>query len=335
MLIVSFGVNGWKIAPLSVNPLIGPSPETLIKVGARQTYLIVVENQWFRLFSPIVLHAGLVHFFINMLAMWCLGAAVEQSHGHAACAILFIIPAVGGNILSAIFLPQYISVGASGGLFGLIGGCFADITLNWNLLFLKTTTDQDQRWLHRMVVFWLFMDIFINMLIGFTPIVDNFTHLGGLLYGFCCGLSTLERLGEGFFGVTGTKYDQFKKLVVRFFGIIVSVISIVVTTIVLANSDGTTSPCNGCRYISCVPFPFREEKWWYCDDCDFVSADLYAASDGSGLYETIDITCPGGNVTEVAIAKDGITSKEVLQKRLPTYCRDYCADVFASHRALF
>lgn len=49
-LILSIGVNGWKVEPFSVNPMIGPSAETLIKIGAKKTSLIVDENQWYRLF---------------------------------------------------------------------------------------------------------------------------------------------------------------------------------------------------------------------------------------------------------------------------------------------
>lgn len=66
-------------------------------------------------FTSKFLHAGIIHFVINMLALWFIGYAVEQSHGFFAAALLFILPAVGGTLLSAIFLPEYISVGASGG----------------------------------------------------------------------------------------------------------------------------------------------------------------------------------------------------------------------------
>ena len=85
-----------------------------------------------------------------MTALWFIGKAVEQCHGFAAAAILFIIPAVGGTILSAIFLPEYISVGASGGIFGLIGACIADICINWSLLFSKhvNTSDEGARFRH-------------------------------------------------------------------------------------------------------------------------------------------------------------------------------------------
>jgi membrane associated rhomboid family serine protease len=92
--------------------MIGPSAATLIRMGAKDSYLIVSENEAWRLLSSAVLHAGLVHYFINMLALWFVGKAIESSHGVIAMAILFIIPAIGGTILSAIFLPQYITVGA-------------------------------------------------------------------------------------------------------------------------------------------------------------------------------------------------------------------------------
>lgn len=62
--------------------------------------------------------AGLVHYVINMLALRFVGAAVEMSHGWFAAFVIFTLSAVGGTILSAIFLPDAISVGASGGIFG-------------------------------------------------------------------------------------------------------------------------------------------------------------------------------------------------------------------------
>lgn len=341
MMIVTFAVNGWKFEPLKVNPLIGPSSDTLVSCGARETNLIVNHGEWFRLFSPLVLHAGLVHYVINMLAMWYIGGAVEQSHGFVTAAVLFILPAVGGNILSAICLPQYISVGASGGIFGLIGACFADICLNWNLLFLRTTTDDDTRHRHTMVLLWLFVDIIVNCLIGFTPLVDNFTHLGGFFYGLACGLSTIDRLAVGFFGLSSSasvqstgssskNLQQTKDLLLKLSGLMASVVAIMVTTVLLIQSDGVTSPCHGCRYLSCVPFPPRaDDKWWYCDDCDFVTADLYVAANGSGLYEEIELTCPGGHEEVfIVISNEGFTEKEEVRRALPGYCRSHCTNIF-------
>lgn len=331
MMIVVFSLGKWKIAPMSVNPLVGPNADVLIKAGARDTSLIVNEGQWFRLVSPVVLHAGVIHFVVNMLALWFIGAAVEQSHGFASAAILFFIPAVGGNILGAIFLPQYISVGASGGIFGLIGGCIADIALNWNLLFIKGENDEDNsRWRHSVAFFWLFFDILLNCVIGFTPFVDNFTHLGGLLYGICCGVSTIERLAVGFFGVATGKLSSIRNNLVRFCGLIFSVFLIMITTVLLVQSDGTTSPCPSCRFVSCVPFPFgSEHKWWHCDDCNAAVADLIKFRATSTYYDRIDMTCPDGEMTLINITDAKLSDTDGIRRKLPTYCRKNCDDVFS------
>lgn len=175
-LIASFAVNGWTVEPLDVNPMIGPSAETLIRMGAKDSYLIVVDNQAWRLVSSIILHAGLVHYFINMLALWFVGSAIETCHGPIAAAIQFIIPAVGGTVLSAIFLPEYITVGASGGIFGYIGACLADIVMNWKLLFCDFVTENGKKHHHVMVIVILVLDIALNCIIGLTPYVDNFTR---------------------------------------------------------------------------------------------------------------------------------------------------------------
>ncbi|KAL3799010.1 hypothetical protein HJC23_005149 [Cyclotella cryptica] len=332
VLIASYGLNGWKVEPLSVNPMIGPSAETLLRMGAKQTSLIVNQGEWYRLFSPMVLHAGLIHYFLNMTALWFIGKAVEQCHGFAAAAIIFIIPAVGGTIMSAIFLPEYISVGASGGIFGLIGACIADICINWSLLFSKhvNSSDEGTRFRHLKVLMWLLFDIVINCLVGLTPFVDNFTHLGGMVYGFLCGLSTIERLSTDFFGIATSTLSRIRNLFVRFSGLLLSVVLIMVTTALLVESDGGASPCSSCRYVSCVPFPpwaGEDAKWWYCDDCSRVTAD--AKLDSSGYY-SLSLTCPDGVIEEIDLSDELVTDRQWIRRQLPNLCRKHCENLFAS-----
>jgi len=261
----------------------------------------VDKNKWFRLFTPMLLHAGIIHYFINMLALWLIGYAAEQSHGCIASAILFMILEVGGTIISAIFLPEYISVGASGGIFGLIGAYLADIFSNWNLLFSKEVNNSDEgtRFRYIKVLLWLFLDILLNILIGFTPYVENFTHMGGMVYGFLCGLSTMERLSKAFFGVK--VQCSFQVLVIKLFRIILSLILIVTSVVILASSDGTASTCHDCCFVSCLPFPFwalYDQKWWYCDNCNLVTADAHKNKDtrnrqmrsGRGKHRMVRVT---------------------------------------------
>ena len=58
VMIASIGVNEWSIEPLDENPMIGPSAETLIHMGAKESKLIVLENQSWRLFTSAVLHVS-------------------------------------------------------------------------------------------------------------------------------------------------------------------------------------------------------------------------------------------------------------------------------------
>lgn len=329
-LIVSIGINGWRVEPLTVNPMIGPSAQTLIDVGAKKTSLIVNDGEWFRLFTPMFLHAGVIHFVLNMLALWFIGYAVEQNHGFLNVAILFIVPATGGTIISALFLPEYISVGASGGIFGLIGGCIADIIANWSLLFSKEL-NQGESFKHVKVLIWLMLDILLNVIIGLTPFVDNFTHLGGMIYGLLCGLSTLERLSKAFFGVKRGLCSKMGGAFLRFFGVILSVFCIIITIVILAESDGKRiSNCKGCRYVSCVPFPFwadSDNKWWYCDDCELVSGDARQNSN-TGFYNSMNLTCPDGEDVFIDLSEDQINDQQYLSKQLPKFCRDYCENLF-------
>lgn len=333
MMFLGFAFNSWSFEPLDVNPLIGPSAKTLVELGARDTSAIVEDGQWFRLFTPLVLHAGLIHYLINMAALFFIGGAVEQSHGMFNTTLIFLISGVGGNILSAIFLPQYISVGASGGIFGLIGACLADIMLNWNILFLKSSEDDEKtRSRNIWAIVWITVELIVNILLGTTPYIDNFTHLGGLLYGFFCGLSTIESAVVGFFGYREDLCDKIRTFTIRFFGLIASVVFIMLTTAWLASSEVGENPCPNCRYFSCVPFPWwagDEDKWWHCDDCDRVTADLIRST--TDFYDTIRLTCPNDALSYIDVTSEKYSTPDDIRGKLPDYCRDYCAEVFSSN----
>jgi membrane associated rhomboid family serine protease len=362
IMIATIAMNGFKVEPLGENPMIGPSAQTLIKMGAKDSQKIVVEDEGWRLLSSTMLHAGLVHYFINMLALWFVGAAIEMSHGWVAAAIIFTISAVGGAILSAIFLPEYITVGASGGIFGFIGACLADIVMNWKLLFCDLVSENGTKHRHAIVVVVLLLDIGLNSIIGLTPFVDNFTRklmcstvqyhsdlllllcallqtevltyscfvslvptvdLGGMMYGFFCGMSTMGRLSTDFFGLEEGMLPRTKHFIARFFGVIISVAAIIATLVILLNGDGETDPCPACTWLSCVPFPPWEadnSKWWYCDDCNRVTADIVVEPE---LH--LDLYCPNGNMAYIDLTGENSVGRDSLEKKLPSFCREYCS----------
>jgi len=86
--------------------------------------------------------------------------------------------------------------------------------------------------------------------------------------------------------------------------------------------DGATTPCPNCTWLSCVTFPPWEDnnnKWWYCDDCGLVSADIVQQP---SLH--LELDCPKGDIVTVDLTEEDDVSKDVLQKKLPYFCRQYC-----------
>jgi hypothetical protein len=163
-------------------------------------------------------------------------------------------------------------------------------------------------------------------LIGFTPYVDNFAHLGGLLYGFLIGFMIMERLPLSFFGKGKGCCHQFRILSCHFFAAVLATFLLLLSSIWLSQSDGVTSPCPKCRYISCAPFPFwTEDKWWYCDSCESVTAKLYYDDDGS-FYSEVELNCPYGMNAFGDISEYEYSDLvlEDIQKALPGFCRKLC-----------
>jgi len=347
--------------------MIGPSAETLVRMGAKETFLIVNENEAWRLVSPMILHAGLIHYFLNMLALWFIGSAVEQSHGLIPTMILFILPAIGGTVLSAIFLPEYISVGASGGIFGLIGACLSDIVMNWKLIFSDFVNERGSKKRHAMILLFLFLDIVVNCLLGeymqrarmeegydvfviahsypwhpplyarslmkgITPFIDNFTHMGGMIFGFLSGMSTMERVSSDFFGVEEKRcWSTFKNIFARFFGLIISIAGIMAATIILLEGDGVTNPCESCSALSCISFPPwnpQDNRWWYCDDCSQVTAEA-RINPATGVFHALDMTCPDGTIETIDLSDLGSKDKAWLERNLPNFCRQNCKNIFS------
>lgn len=128
---------------------------------------IAIDNQWWRLLSPVLLHGGLLHLFFNMYVLWMLGQQLERVLGHARFAALYAVSALGGSAASYAFSSvATVSVGASGAVFGLMSALV--ITGR----FLRYDVSQ------------ALVLIGINTVIGFVvPGIDWRAHLGGLVAG--------------------------------------------------------------------------------------------------------------------------------------------------------
>lgn len=146
---------------------------TLTLLGGR-AHALVARGQIWRLLTCGFLHHDGLHLFLNATAMWGLGERAEAVWGSARLLLLFLLSVAGGALLSQMG-GGALSIGASGGVFGVMGALVAFAWRRRRVLspFLRMA-------LGRELVPW----IGINLAVGaVVPAIDNLGHLGGLLTG--------------------------------------------------------------------------------------------------------------------------------------------------------
>ncbi len=148
-----------------------------------QWNLAVAAGEWWRIFTPILLHASITHILFNMWALWVLGPQIERGVGTWPFVSLFLASAgVGGAFAFYLGDPLDVAVGASGAIFGLFG-----VWLSWALH--RRNTMQGRAML-RQIGFLLLINAAIPFLV---PNIAWQAHLGGLIAGFAIG-ETWSRL---------------------------------------------------------------------------------------------------------------------------------------------
>lgn len=144
--------------------------QLLIYFGAKENFHILSGEYW-RFFTPVFLHANILHLFINCYSLYSVGDLVEKIFGRFKFAVVYIVAGITGNILSFIFSTNP-GVGASGAIFGLLGALLY-FGVNKPALF-KSHFGYN-----------IILTILLNLGYGFTNAgIDNFAHIGGLTGGF-------------------------------------------------------------------------------------------------------------------------------------------------------
>lgn len=129
---------------------------------------LVQSGEVWRLFTVALVHGGLTHLFFNMFSLLVLGNPVEATLGKARFLIIFFVSLLTGS-LSSVYLSSYpyVSVGASGAVFGLFGAFIA-----MRKMIHEGVRD-------------IYLIIGLNFIFGFIlGGVDWRAHLGGLVGGY-------------------------------------------------------------------------------------------------------------------------------------------------------
>ena len=146
--------------------------ETSILLAGEDKQAILHHSEWWRLLTGAALHAGVLHFAMNSYAFYSFGKDLELLSNKAHVAIVFLLSAIGGAVLTLVLNPVGISVGASGGIVGLVG-------------YLAVYSFKRRAFINpefrRALIFNIAFILFYGFVLMST--VDNWAHIGGLIVG--------------------------------------------------------------------------------------------------------------------------------------------------------
>jgi rhomboid protease GluP len=132
----------------------------------------ILSGEWYRLITAGYLHTQFFHIFMNMMSLYNLGPIVEEIYGTRRMFTLYTVATVGGFFLSALWAPWNHSLGASAGIFGLLGALIAYGVHSKSFIAQHLRTQCLANAAVGLAMGWL------------LPMIDNAAHLGGLAGGF-------------------------------------------------------------------------------------------------------------------------------------------------------
>lgn len=155
------------------------SAEFLLQHGAMEWRTILEGGEYYRIFTSMFLHFGFEHIFENMIFLFLIGCYLEDALGSIRYFIFYLLVGTGAGFCS-LFADSWlqaavVSAGASGAIFGVVGGLFSVV--------IRNKGNFEGIGISGMIIM-----IAGSLFYGFTSSgVDNVAHVGGFLCGLVLG----------------------------------------------------------------------------------------------------------------------------------------------------
>ncbi|MCY9374468.1 MULTISPECIES: rhomboid family intramembrane serine protease [Bacillus] len=139
----------------------------------------VANGEWWRLITPVLLHAGFTHLLFNSMSIFLFAPALERMLGKTRFLLVYAGSGIIGNIGTYVTEPlDYVHVGASGAIFGLFG------VYLFMVLFRKELIGQEHSKMILTLLAFAILMSFINS--NINMMAHLFGLCGGFLLSFLC-----------------------------------------------------------------------------------------------------------------------------------------------------
>jgi rhomboid protease GluP len=191
-----------------ISPL-NPTSDQLLHWGADQAGKVLVEGDWWRLFSAMFVHVGIVHLGMNMWCLWNLGLLAEPLMGTFGVIAVYVLTGMAGNMLSIahnVILPVHdngyaiypVGAGASGAVFGIAGALI--VLLKSSRLPVPV---EELKKLRRSVITFAGINLVIPIAVNYGADalhaglkIDYMAHIGGCACGLLFAAPMVPRIGS-------------------------------------------------------------------------------------------------------------------------------------------
>ncbi|PWH19248.1 MAG: rhomboid family intramembrane serine protease [Anaerolineae bacterium] len=157
------------LAQMASEFLLGSDLPALLGMKINQA---ILNGEVWRFLTPMFLHGSILHIAFNLYALYIFGPSLEGRFGRGRFLLLFLISGLVGNIFSFVF-SSAASLGSSTAIFGLLGAEMVFSYRNQGVLGSGA----------RRVLINVITVAGINLIIGLSPGIDNWGHVGGLVGG--------------------------------------------------------------------------------------------------------------------------------------------------------
>ena len=145
-------------------------------IGSMSNAKVFGEGEWWRLILHVYLHAGVLHMLFNVFALLFAGKVVEKKIGSLPYLFLYHVIAIVNAIVMCLIFPDSTSVGASAGIFAMIG---IVCVMKWK----KDTVCSEM--LKKGELIYIIVFSVLSLLLGLESFI---THFVAFLFGFVVGL---------------------------------------------------------------------------------------------------------------------------------------------------